>query len=194
MKKWSLSFCLLASLLLSCIVPCHAGDSSSFTPASVSAVAPSGGAVPVGTVITWPFVSHPEGWSEGKWLECNGQAITSSAYPELYALGYSNVPDFRNRTLWGDTSPRAVKSAGLPNITGYMSLTAAEGIGFVSNSHSGALTPTDSYRTQIFDPWGGQTCYHGINFNAANSNSIYGGSSTVQPPALTTRFLIRAKP
>ena len=122
MKKWSLSFYLLASLLLSCTVPCHAGDSSSFTPVSVSAVAPSGGAVPVGTVITWPFASHPDGWSEGKWLECNGQAITSSAYPELYALGYSSVPDFRNRTLWGDTSPRTVKAASLPNITGTFQL------------------------------------------------------------------------
>ena len=86
-----------------------------------------------------------------------------------------------------------MKAAGLPNIKGYMKLTAAEGIGFVSDSYSGALAPTDSYRTLIFDPWGGQTCYHGINFNAANSNAIYGTSSTVQPPALTVRFLIRAK-
>ena len=32
-----------------------------------------------------------------------------------------------------------------------------------------------------------------ISFNANSSNAIYGASTTVQPPALTTRFLIRAK-
>ena len=58
-----------------------------------------------------------------------------------------------------------------------MSLTAAEGNGFVSSSHSGALTPADYWNSQIFDPWGGQDCYHAIEFNAANDYA--GSSSTV---------------
>ena len=96
-QKASLRVWLLIAALL--LAPIHvlAGDSTSFTRSTVTAVAPSGGAVPVGTVIIWPFTSNPVGWSEGKWLECNGQSITSSAHPELYALGYTAVPAFCGR-------------------------------------------------------------------------------------------------
>ena len=31
----------------------------------------------------------------------------------------------------------------------------------------------------------------GIGFNASNSNSIYGNSDTVQPPAISTIYLIK---
>ena len=195
MKKWSLSFCLLASLLLSCTVPCHAGDSSSFTPVNVSAVAPSGGAVPVGTVITWPFASHPDGWSEGKWLECNGQTITSSAYPELYALGYSSVPDFRNRTLWGDTSPRTVKAASLPNITGTFQLKDNKHLIGCIRSTSGSFSSSGTASYRIYGTSSSSGGPSQMNFSASSSSSIYkDGVTTVQPPALTTRFLIRSKP
>ena len=192
MKKWSLSFYLLVSLLLSSIVPCHAGDSSSFTPASVSAVAPKAGAVPVGTIIIWPASSNPEGWSEGKWLACNGQPVSSSSYPELAALGFSSVPNLNERVPWGvNSSPGAYRNAGLPNITGE----------FVSTDHvlypslaKGAFrgaTATDQ-GTRDHQLHGGNPIR--FTFNAANSNAIYGQSSTVQPPAYTVRYLIRAKP
>ena len=192
MKKWSLSFCLLASLLLSCIVPCHAGDSSSFTPTSVSAVAPKAGAVPVGTIIIWPSSNNPEGWSEGKWLACNGQTVSSITYPELVALGFSSVPNLNERVPWGvNSSPGAYRNAGLPNITGE----------FVSTDHvlypslaKGAFrgaTATDQ-GTRDHQLHGGNPIR--FTFNAANSNVIYGRSSTVQPPAYTVRYLIRAKP
>ena len=36
----------------------------------------------------------------------------------------------------------------------------------------------------------GDYCRGGI-FNASNSNSIYGKSNTVQPPALTMRYIIK---
>ena len=192
MKKWSLSFYLLASLLLSCTVPCHAGDSSSFTPVSVSAVAPKSGAVPVGTIIIWPASSNPEGWSEGKWLACNGQSVSSASYPELASLGFSSVPNLNERVPWGvNSSPGAYRNAGLPNITGE----------FVSTDHvlypslaKGAFrgaTATDQ-GTRDHQLHGGNPIR--FTFNAANSNEIYGRSSTVQPPAYTVRYLIRAKP
>ena len=192
MKKWSLSFYLLVSLLLSCTVPCHAGDSSSFTPARVDAVSPETGAVPVGTIIIWPASSNPEGWSEGKWLACNGQSVSSSTYPELAALGFSSVPNLTERVPWGvNSSPGAYRNAGLPNITGE----------FVSTDHvlypslaKGAFrgaTATDQ-GTRDHQLHGGNPIR--FTFNAANSNAIYGQSSTVQPPAYTVRYLIRAKP
>ena len=192
MKKWSLSFYLLASLLLSCTVPCHAGDSSSFTPARVDAVSPKTGAVPVGTIIIWPASSNPEGWSEGKWLACNGQSVSSASYPELASLGFSSVPNLNERVPWGvNSSPGAYRNAGLPNITGE----------FVSTDHvlypslaKGAFrgaTATDQ-GTRDHQLHGGNPIR--FTFNAANSNAIYGRSSTVQPAAYTVRYLIRAKP
>ena len=192
MKKWSLSFYLLASLLLSCTVPCHAGDSSSFTPARVDAVSPKTGAVPVGTIIIWPASSNPEGWSEGKWLACNGQSVSSASYPELASLGFSSVPNLNERVPWGvNSSPGAYRTAGLPNITGE----------FVSTDHvlypslaKGAFrgaTATDQ-GTRDHQLHGGNPIR--FTFNAANSNAIYGRSSTVQPAAYTVRYLIRAKP
>ena len=191
MKKWSLSFYLLVSLLLSSIVPCHAGDSSSFTPARVDAVSPKTGAVPVGTIIIWPSSSNPEGWSEGKWLACNGQSVSSASYPELASLGFSSVPNLNERVPWGvNSSPGAYRNAGLPNITGE----------FVSTDHvlypslaKGAFrgaTATDQ-GTRDHQLHGGNPIR--FTFNAANSNAIYGRSSTVQPAAYTVRYLIRAK-
>ena len=35
--------------------------------------------------------------------------------------------------------------------------------------------------------WG----YDALNFNASASNPIYGSSNTVQPPALTMRYIIK---
>ncbi len=44
---------------------------------------PSGG-VPVGTIVAWPVATNPDDWD--KWLECNGQSITRTAYPEIHAF------------------------------------------------------------------------------------------------------------
>ena len=191
-QKASLRVWLLIAALL--LAPIHvlAGDSTSFTRSTVTAVAPSGGAVPVGTVIIWPFTTNPPEWDAGKWLECNGQTITSSAHPELYALGYTAVPDFRNRTLWGDTTPRTVKAAGLPNITGSFARRDDAGVfgGLVNLTGAFYGSGSTSWRTRCT---GGVYGNVYLNFNASRSSSIYGNSTTVQPPALTTRFLIRAK-
>ena len=191
-QKASLRVWLLIAALL--LAPIHvlAGDSTSFTRSTVTAVAPSGGAVPVGTVIIWPFTTNPPEWDAGKWLECNGQAITSSAHPELYALGYSAVPDFRNRTLWGNTTPRTAKEAGLPNITGAFARRDDAGIfgGIVELSGAFYGEGSRSWRTRCTGGTYGNTY---LKLDASRSSSIYGKSTTVQPPALTTRFLIRAK-
>ena len=77
--------------------------------------------------------------------------------------------------------------AGLPNIIGQWNAT---GIG-LSVSGSGCFT----------GPWytGGGETYGGngaantthLPFNASNSNSIYGKSDTVQPPAFTVNYFIK---
>lgn len=76
-------------------------DATSFDPRNVSVEADSISGVPVGTIITWPVATNPEGWDEGKWLECNGQTISQTVYPELFALVGTTVPDLRGFFLRG---------------------------------------------------------------------------------------------
>lgn len=76
-------------------------DATSFDPRNVSVEADSISGVPVGTIITWPVATNPEGWDEGKWLECNGQTISQTVYPELFAAIGPKVPDLRGQFLRG---------------------------------------------------------------------------------------------
>ena len=68
-----------------------AADSTVFDPTKVKVAAKGGsGGIPVGTVISWPVATNPADMqnSDGtyNWLECNGQSISQTAYPELFAL------------------------------------------------------------------------------------------------------------
>lgn len=108
---------------------------------------------------------------------------TSSPSTEPYKYGNGNgsttmtLPDYRNRVIQGGDTIASI-SAGLPNITGYIN------------------TPF-----MLFDDWSGAFSRYGSNmhrfaeeestgvasgaqFDAYLSNSIYGSSNTVQPPAL----------
>ena len=82
------------------------------------------------------------------------------------------------RALWGGNGSNANSTieAGLPNITGT----------FKDNGHAGALAATGAF-TGTKDGTGSNSGWAGdggtYTFNASRSNSIYGKSSTVQPPA-----------
>ena len=117
-------------------------------------------------------------------------AMPSRAYPELSALVGGQVPNLRDRTVWGNgtNTVGTTLSAGLPNITG----SAGSG-----NSTGGYRSPTGAFTSN-------GSCYSAdarfqspnvyMKFDASLSNSIYGKSTTVQPPARVVRFLIRARP
>lgn len=141
--------------------------------------------VPIGTIIAWASTKNP---TDGTWLDCNGQSC--AGYSTLVSvLGKNTVPDYRNRFLEGSTSPNQVIEAGLPNITGYI---PHDWLSMGDGNPAGAF-----YRTNIL---GGSTSRQGKKsgdwfrymFDASRSSSIYGRSSTVQPPATTVRWLIRA--
>ena len=98
MKKIS---CLLFALVLCGLaMSSFAADGTSFDPTKVSVK--STGGIPVGTVITWPSNSWPS--DADKWLECNGQSISSAVYPELVGVVGSRVPDYRGIFLRGQGS------------------------------------------------------------------------------------------
>ena len=94
------------------------------------------------------------------------------------------MPDFRERVAWGHTTPRTVRAAGLPNIKGEFGYLNNGGV-FATGAF--ALNKTGEY------VGGGSSSDRTVTLDASRSSSIYGKSTTVQPPALTTRFLIRAK-
>ena len=73
--------------------------------------------------------------------------------------------------------------AGLPNITGSLSASNMFPFGSASGAFS-SLTSAGGY-TGANSGAGG---YHNVNFNAENSNPIYGASDTVQPPAFVVNI------
>ncbi len=69
-------------------------DATSFSPEKVQVQAQSIG-VPVGTVIVWTKEQIPDGW-----LECNGQKVNKTLYPDLAVL-MSNTPNYKGMFLRG---------------------------------------------------------------------------------------------
>lgn len=149
------------------------------------------GGVPIGTIIAWASNTAPtEG---GTWLLCNGQSC--SAYPKLVALIGSTVPSLNGRFLEGTTSTnvRNTKSAGLPNIYGKLD-SGSDNIGLLSAT---GVTTSGAFKASVHkrrrDGSAGSTFNPQIiEFNASWYNSIYGASSTVQPPSYLVKYYIKA--
>lgn len=139
--------------------------------------------VPIGTVIAWPGTKNP---TDGTWLECNGQSC--AGYAELVSiLGKSTVPDYRNRFLEGSAAPGRVLEAGLPNISG-----CTWGV-----MYDRFATPSGPFTYQYENGKSGVRDLDGfaaywIYFDASRCSSVYGKSTTVQPPAVTVKYLIKA--
>ena len=127
-------------------------------------------------------------------LLCNGSAVSRTTYADLFALlgttfgegdGSTtfNLPDFRNKTLWGaNGNLMSILAAGLPNITGGLS------IGALTADASGAIRAQSS---GVFRSTTDASNSSGFNFDASRSSSIYGKSTTVQPPAIAVNIFIK---
>lgn len=109
---------------------------------------------------------------------------TSSPSTEPYKYGQGNgsttmvLPDYRNRVIQGGDS-LAVKAPGLPNITGTSLIAGYNASGaFYNGSSAGYNANNNRTNKQLL-------------FSASNSNSIYGASTTVQPPAIVLLPQIR---
>lgn len=142
--------------------------------------------IPIGTVIAFAGNGSPS--NDGTWLECNGQSC--AAYPKLVSvLGKSTVPDYRNRFLEGSSVSGTVIDAGLPNITGTLNVSWRNN--GTANGATGAFIDKPYYGAD-WSSGSGSIHMHEYTLNASRSNSIYGRSTTVQPPAVTVRYLIKA--
>ena len=109
--------------------PVLGADATSFDPTKVAVEAKSSGGVPVGTIISWPVATNPEDMDN--WLECNGQSISPSVYPELFAVLGGQVPDLRGLFLrgfggksaaLGTTQDQATASSGIQIATAFIDL------------------------------------------------------------------------
>lgn len=144
------------------------------------------------------------------WVKLNGATVKRSDYPRLVQFATDNglwtsapgsnpqlfgqgdgsttmvLPDYRNRVIQGGDTV-GVKSAGLPNITGIgYDAIAKTDVDAFNSSTSGAIGCKYYSNSRAGD--GGTGVYNGafgsLSFDASLSNSIYGKSDTVQPPAI----------
>lgn len=134
------------------------------------------------------ILGENEIWLEGAEISRTTYAALFEIYGTTYGEGDGettfNLPDFRNRTLWGAEDFGYIE-AGLPNINGSVSMQIGAG-----SSGPGSLYMNDH---------GGSWAQRGANgggswslsINASRSSSIYGNSTTVQPPAVKLRIKTR---
>lgn len=156
--------------------------------------------VPVGVVQAFAGNTLPDGW-----LACDGSAVSRTTYADLYAVigdtygagdGNTtfNLPNLVDKFIEGSSTSGTEKSAGLPNITGTITSRTSNysetkivydgGGAFYRNDYN-----QDSLDTmqQVNDKGRSSN----TRFDASRSNNIYGNSTTVQPPAVTMRYIIK---
>lgn len=160
------------------------------------------GLVPTGMIISFAANSAPDGY-----LLCNGATVSRTTYADLFAtIGTTYgtgdgsttfaLPNLTDKFLQGSSTAGTAKAAGLP---------AHKHFGFTSESRgTSADDKNTQYLTatqQVSSLWyGGYASYNlAKNSDAADVGltsdptvtTIYGKSTTVQPPAITTRFYIK---
>ena len=149
----------------------------------------------VGSLIVYPInFSHP------KCLPCDGFVLKRVDYEQLFSVigtqfndgteaqDEFRIPDYNitGEFLQPSTVTNKTIVAGLPNITGYISgddykMAQIGGAFYFSGTASGTHQETVSGSFNV------------VRFDASRSSSIYGRSTTVQPPARTVQICIRYK-
>lgn len=161
--------------------------------------------IPTGCVQAFAGNTLPDGW-----LLCDGSAVLRTDYAELYAvIGTTygagdgsttfNLPNLTDKFIEGSATAGTEKAAGLPEISGSLSIRSATG----SDTFVNLFTPATSalYGNEP-ETWAGDhsvlqavstnpASIQQVNLSAQRNNAIYGGSNTVQPPALTMRYIIK---
>lgn len=146
--------------------------------------------------------------NHNEWYLCNGQELARLDFPELFALigtnfgaGDSattfNLPDYRGKFLRGFGGNSAAdiyttQGEGLPNITG--SIASSTYLGIFNSTNSGAFNPVSGWNWNNGNEGAERsTCATGVNFSAANSNSIYGASDHVTPINQAINYFIKVR-
>lgn len=169
---------------------------------AISGIVSAGvGLPPVGSVTAFAGTTTPTGW-----LLCDGSAVSRTDYADLYAVigdtygagdGSStfNLPNLVDKFVQGSATAGTEKQAGLPNITGRIAIrgnASQSNVGSVSTGGDALeVTESTSLTNSGAGSGSGTTNSRWVSLNASYSNSIYGNSTTVQPPALTMCYIIK---
>ena len=147
---------------------------------------------PIGTIFAFAGNNIPSGY-----LPCNGSAISRTTYADLFAvIGTTygsgdgsttfNLPNLTDKFIQGSNTAGTNKEAGVPNVWGEFALRGAEEL----LHNNGAFYHGGQYK----DPYnenGDRNSSAIVSFDANRCNTVYGNSTTVQPPALTMRYIIK---
>lgn len=165
--------------------------------------------LPIGALMPWLSDNLPVGF-----LAFDGSEYNISDYPELYNMvknvpsfhsdteGKFKIPNLKGRVLQGaDTVIGELIEAGLPNITGRFRHTTTGGEGSEVDGAFSNFT-VSGVEANV----GGNHTGNGVKFDASKGETktdgtlkteyephVYGNSDTVQPPAFTVRWIIKAK-
>lgn len=147
--------------------------------------------IPTGAILPYGGSTAPTGW-----LLCSGGAISRTTYADLFAVigtNYGagdgsttyNLPNYINRVPQG--MGMGYLNAGLPNITGTFATNAAaiaRATGFFAPNVANVGVAGNGFAHNV-------SAIGTLTASAAYSNSIYGASTTVQPPATKSNFIIK---
>ena len=152
----------------------------------------------IGFIFTAPIKIVPDDC-----LACDGYVLKKVDFEKLYLVIGTNfntgdeaedefrIPDYNvsNRFLQPSQDVGIKIAAGLPNITGGIHFSGIDGwagseTAFYHSLASGAGRSHNS---------GSGSCDVWFRFAASRSNSIYGSSTTVQPPSQTVHLCIKYK-
>ena len=163
----------------------HGADATSFDPTRVEVKAKGSGGVPVGMILAWPVGQNPEDMDN--WLECNGQSISPSVYPELFAVLGSQVPDLRGLFLRGHGGNSAAlgvqQGDAIRNITGSFGQHGSASAGGVFYRTGGCA---EDIRSSYGD-WSG----NGVGFDLSR---VVPTAEENRPINQAVRYLVRARP
>lgn len=146
----------------------------------------------IGAIYTFPTNYTPDDC-----LSCEGYSLQIIDYQDLYkvvgtkfkksgdASGTFRIPDYNvtKRFLQPGSDVGTQIAAGLPNISGSWAAgsgSTASGAAYISGTRSG-------------EGGGGGGVDNNVVFEASRSSSIYGKSTTVQPPSQIVHLCIKYK-
>ena len=171
------------------------------TPARVSdAIKNFAGADLTGMIFAFAGNSIPSGF-----LLCDGSKVSRTTYKKLfnvigttYGAGDGSttfiLPNLIDRFLEGSSVAGQYIDAGLPNITGRR-VASWGGGDYGGRGYTTGCFKQDTDKniptTINGENWNGDGNGTGFAFDASLSNPIYGNSTTVQPPAVTMRYIIK---
>lgn len=199
-------FLVFTLCLLIPIRPVCGADSTTFNPTTVAVIAKGTSSIPVGTIISWPVAQNPADWqnSDGSynWLECNGQSISKTVYPELFALVGGQTPDLRGLFLRGHGSHTSTHYGTVTHKSAELGQVQGDAIREIWGSFPELIAPGWGTSTQgamyYGSPWasgvhrseGSDWSKRGANFYASRVTPVDG---EIRPVNQAVRYLIRAR-